>query len=190
MPNIKAGVDDLYERTIKQQTRVRLRKENRQLRQIVLEKLNNIDTDIMNALEHFPKKEREYYLSIINGSSLNEEYEKILKAQIVYNYFDGYSRSNIKSMYNLSIEYINEILKSFGIEPQKYYHAYGKAHFVVGTEVFDNIITARTYRKKNKLNYKVHTIGQNEIVLYDFMKQNQILLEDVGSNVFEKRLKN
>lgn len=96
MPNIKTSVDNIYERTIKQQTRARLRKENRKLRQIVLEKLNSIDTDIIRALDHFPKKESEYYLGIINGSSLNEEYEKILKAQIVYDYFDGYTRSNIK----------------------------------------------------------------------------------------------
>lgn len=190
MPYFKFGVEDIYERFIKQKTRTRLRKENRKLRQIVLEKLNKIDTNLLEALKYFPKDEREYYLSILNGSILNQEYEKILKAQIVYDYFDGYSRSNIKSMYNVSIEYINDILKSFGVEPEKYYHAYGKAHFVVGTEVFNNIITARTYRKKNKLNYKVRTVGQNEIVLYEFMKQNQILLEDVGSNVFEKRLKN
>lgn len=58
MPNIKTSVDNIYERTIKQQTRARLRKENRKLRQIVLEKLNSIDTDIIRALDHFPKKRK------------------------------------------------------------------------------------------------------------------------------------
>lgn len=175
-----------YKQTIKASTLKRIRNENRKLRKLIFKELNLLDDDLNAALEMLPSKKRKLYQSILTGEYAEKQYEKIIKAQILYYFFEGETRTKISEIYIKTPKEVTDIIEDFGFSRKEQFYPNGKTRFVVGTKVFKSAKKAQEFKKETKSPYKIITISEREVILYDYLEKNQILLEDVGSNVFEK----
>lgn len=177
----------IYQRTIKFSTMKRIRKETRNLRKQIIQECNLLNEDINIALEMLPENKKQLYQSIITGKYAEEQYEKIIKAQILYYFFEGESRTAISQIYVKTPKEITDIIESFGFSRTEQYRPSGKARFVIGTKVFNSIVKARQFKEKTGSPYKILTIGEREVILYNYLKKHQIQLEDIATNVLETK---
>lgn len=174
-----------YHRIVQLSTMKRIRKEARTLRKNIMQECNLINEDLTIALDTFPKDKREAYLDVITGKYTEKQYDKILRAKILYYYFEGQSRTNISIKLGMNTTTVTDIIESFGFDRIKQYRPNGKAKFVVGTKVFSNLTKAKKYQKENQSPYKIKTIGEQETILYYFLEKNRILIEDIDSNMIQ-----
>lgn len=174
-----------YKQTIKASTLKRIRDENRKLRKLIFKELNLLDDDLNVALEMLSSKKRKLYRSILTGEYAEKIYEKIIKAQILYYFFEGETRTNISEIYIKTPKEVTDIIEEFGFSRKEQFYPNGKARFVVGTKVFKSAKKAQEFKKETKSPYKIITISEREVILYDYLEKNQILIEDIAPNVLE-----
>lgn len=177
----------LYQRAIKLSTMKRIRKESRKLRKLIFQECNLLNEDINIALEMLPENKKQRYQSIITGKYAEEQYEKIIKAQILYYFFEGESRTSISQIYAKTPKEITDTIESFGFSRTEQYRPSGKAKFVVGTKVFNSIKKAKQFKEETDSPYKIVTIGEQEVILYHYLEKHHIQLEDIATNILETK---